>query len=225
MKLVFYVALLCAALSVTTASAADREWIRYNDLLRITRLDKFYAAPAMQRDKVSILATVKPNNPAIVASDIVFTVIHGDERKRIVVGMDGTFDPVINAQWASDNPKVLTSMPAGEKAGFSFSIMPVVPAGLQFDYSSLMASVKQVNALIKSQAGMMRFLMPTFVGIELRYAPGRAAAAYIRSGQEERTISADAAGVLRLPLEESWLRSNAQVTLSLRPQSFDFIAD
>ncbi|GGE92922.1 hypothetical protein [Massilia psychrophila] len=88
--------------------------------MKITSLDKFYAVPAMQRDKLRVLGTEKPNNPAIAPSDIAFTVIHGDERKPIVVSAEGTFDPVIDAQWAKDNPKVLTNMPDGEKADFSF---------------------------------------------------------------------------------------------------------
>ena len=46
-----------------TSMGADRKWITYDRLLEITRLDKFYAAPLAERDKVRILGTVKPNNP------------------------------------------------------------------------------------------------------------------------------------------------------------------
>jgi len=88
-----------------------------------------------------------------------------------------------------------------------------VPAGPQLDYAELMASVKQSNALIKSQAGMMRFLMPTFAGIQMQFPRGQAAAARITSGQGERTVSADANGLLHLPLDEALVRANAQVKL------------
>ncbi|MBI3283243.1 MAG: DUF2987 domain-containing protein [Burkholderiales bacterium] len=238
MKKILFLLSLCVGLSTaataatatavtgaTGATGADRDWVDYKHLLEITRLDKFYAAPVALRDKVRMYGTVKPNNAGIAPAGIVFTVVHGAERKRISVSADGTFDPAIDPAWAKDNPKVLTNMPEGEKAGFSFGAAPLVPAGLQFDYQSLMGSVPQGNALIKAQAGIMRFMMPTFVGLALHYPRGEAATAHIQSRQGEKTISADANGVLRLMFEESLLAANAQVTLSQRPQSFDLIAD
>lgn len=215
---------LCAAVSVP-AAAADREWVDYNRLLEITRLDKFYSAPAAQRDKVRVFGTMTPKSKAIAPADIVFTVVHNGERKRIPVSADGKFDPMIDPSWMKSNPKVLTNMPEGEKAGFSFGVAPVVPAGLQFDYAALMASVQQGNALMKSQGGMMRFMLPTFVGIGLHYPRGQAASARIHSRLGDKTVNADANGVLRLALDESLLGANAQVTLSQRPHSFDMIAE
>jgi len=225
MKTLLIMILGGAALLSTGARAADRDWTSYNDLLHITRLDKFYAAPAMQRDKVRVLGTMTPKNPAIAPSSIVFTVIHGEEKKRVEVGADGTFDPAIDAQWAKDNPRVITNMPPGEKAGFSFALVPLVPPGLQLDYAMLMASVQQSNALIRSQAGLLRFMLPTFTGIQMQYRSGQVTSVRISSDQGERTLSTDATGLLRLPLDEVLLRSNSQVTLQQRPQSFDFIAD
>lgn len=225
MKFLPALTLYCAALYCAPALCADREWTSYSNLMKITSLDKFYATSAAQRDKLRMLGTMKPNNPAIAPANVVFTVVHGDESKRIVVGADGTFDPVIDALWARDNPKVLTSMPAGEKAGFSFSVTPVLPAGLQFDYAALMDSVRQANALIKSQAGMMRFLMPTFVGVQMRFPAGQRASATIRSGEQERVVNADGNGVLQLPFDEATMAANPRVTLQQRPQSVDFIAD
>jgi len=218
-------AVLAGALLSATAAAADREWITYARLLEITRLDRFYAAPPAERDKVRLLGTVKPNNPAIAPGSLVFTVVRGSEKKRIAVNPDGSFDPAVDPAWISDNPRVLTSMPEGEKAGFSFAAVPVLPAGTRFDYASLMASVRQSNALVKSQGGLLRFMMPTFVGITLLYPVGQAASATIHAAQGEHTVSADAKGVLRLPLDEALLTSGAQVTLSQRPQAADFLVD
>lgn len=225
MKSLCSIALLGATIWSAPAACADRDWINYQDLLRITSTEKFYAAPAAQRDKLRILGTIKPNNPAIAAADIAFTVIHGEQRKRIAVAADGTFDPSIDSSWVRANPKVLTNMPAGEKARFAFAVAPLVPGGVQFDYAGLMASVRQCNDLIKTQAGMMRFMLPTFVGIQMRYPRGQAATAHIRTAGGEKTVTPDADGLLRLPLDEALLRAGAQLTLSQRPQSFDFITD
>jgi len=217
--------LVATLLLSATAAATDREWITYARLLEITRLDRFHAAPPAERDKVRLLGTVKPNNPAIAPSSLVFTVVRGNEKKRIAVNPDGSFDPAIDPAWVKDNPRVLTSMPEGEKAGFSFVALPVLPAGTRFDYASLMAGVRQGNALVKSQGGLLRFMMPTFVGIMLFYPAGQAASATIHGPQGERIVSTDANGVLRLPLDEALWKSGAQVTLSQRPQAADFLVD
>jgi hypothetical protein len=203
----------------------DREWINYNNLLEITRLDRFYAAPAAQRNKVRVLGTMKPNNKAIPPSSVVFTVVHGAEQKRIPLNADGSFDPAPLPGWIKDNPKVLTSMPACAKAGFLFSFVPVLPSGLQFDYAALMASVGQGNALLKSQAGIMRIMLPTFVGLELRFAKLHQATVQIATREGVMKLSANAGGVLRLPLALGLMNANARVTLSERPLSADFIVE
>lgn len=215
---------LCAGLPSAHA-ASDRPWVSYQRLLEITRLEKFYATPPALRDKVRMYGTFKPNNAAIAPAGVVFTVVHGAERKRIAVAADGSFDPAIDPAWARSNPPVLTNLPDGEKGGFSFGVAPIVPPGLQFAYTELMGSVPQSNALIKAQAGLMRFMMPTFVGLSMQFPPEEAATARIVSRRGDTTIVADANGVLRLPLDQALLAANAQVTLSQRPQSFDLIAD
>lgn len=207
------------------ALGADREWVSYARLLEMTRLERFYAAPPAERDKVRMLGTVKPNNPAIAPGSLVFTVVRGGDTKRIPVNADGSFDPAIDPGWARDNPRVLTSMPEGEKAGFSFVALPVLPSGTQFDYATLMTSVRQSNALMKAHGGLMRFMLPTFVGVSLHYPAGKTASATIRSSQGERIVSTDAGGVLRLPVDEGLLKGRAQVTLSQLPQSADFMVD
>lgn len=223
MKISLYLGICAAAFMAATAQAADRSWIDYSTLLDITHLDRLYAAPATQRDKLRLLGHMKPHNKQILASEVVLTVVHGAEKKRIQVNPDGSFDPLFNPAWSKDNPQVLTNMPAGEKAGFSFMIVPLLPAGLQFDYATLMASVGQSNALIKSQAGLMRFLFPRFSGLALHF--GKPASVQITSKDGVKTYNADASGALLLPLDEAMLKANAQVALSERPQTVDFITN
>lgn len=220
MKRLLCMAMLGAALT-GSACAADRPWTDYNRLLEITHLNKFYAAPAAQRDKVIMLGTMTPKNKAIVPSDVVFTIVSGDERKRIHVSADGSFDVPANPAWLKANPMVLTSMPEGEKAGFSFRLLPVLPDQLQSDYATLMGGVKQSNALVKSQAGMLRFLFPTFVGLTLRFPKSSLATLSIGG----RRLAVDADGTLRLPLDDALLSENARVVLSERPVSADFLVD
>jgi hypothetical protein len=46
------------------------------------RLDKFYALPAAERDKVNLFLTVKPQNKNIKPSDVL-TVVQGSERQPL----------------------------------------------------------------------------------------------------------------------------------------------
>lgn len=223
MKTSLRLSVAVAVLMSATAHAADRDWIDYSTLLDITHLDRLYAAPLAQRDKLRLFGMMKPHNTQIPAADVVLTVLHGRDKKRIPVNPDGSFDPLLDPAWLKDNPQVLTSMPPGEKAGFSFMITPIMPAGLQFDYATLMAGVGQSNALVKSQAGMLRFLFPRFSGLALHFA--KPARVQITSKDGVKTYNSDASGALLLPLDEAMLKASAQVAWSERPQTADLSTD
>jgi len=220
--------LIClTALAATLASAApvDRPWTHYNDLLAMLKMDRFYAAPPSQRDKVVMRGVVHPDDPAMAPKDVVFTIVNGTERQRIQVDPDGGFDVPFNPEWVKSNPEVLTTVAAGKKAKFGFRAVPVLPQKLQFSYASLMDSVPQVNALIKSQAGMLRFLMPTLVGVTLQFPKGSPATVSLTTADGIKHFTADANGVIKLPLDKALLTANVPVTLSALPASVDFIED
>ena len=87
--------LLCFALVVASvpAGAQEREWVRYDELLKMTKLDKFYAAPPSQRDKLRVRGAITFVDRSIKPSDVVFVIVRGEERQRIPVDDDGQFDP------------------------------------------------------------------------------------------------------------------------------------
>lgn len=163
-----------------------------------------------------------PDDPTIAPKDVVLTIVNGTERQRIRVDPDGGFDVPFNPEWVKSNPEVLTTIPAGQKAKFGFNALPVMPQKVQFSYASLMDSVPQVNALIKSQAGMLRFLMPTMVGVTLKFP--KASHATVTLGNA-KVLAADANGVVKLMLDEGLATANVPVTLSELPAGVDFITD
>ena len=216
--------LIClAAFAMVTASAApvDRPWTHYNKLLELVRMDKFYAAPPAERDKVVMHGVVHPDDPAMAEQDVVFTIVSGTERQRISVNAKGEFIVPFNPAWIKSDPEVLTTIPAGQKAKFGFNAVPAMPENTRLDYASLMAGVPQVNALIKSQAGMLRFMMPTLVGITLQFP--KASRATVLLGTTR--VAADANGLVKLHLDKALLAANVPVVLSEMPVSTDFIPD
>lgn len=218
--------LMMIALLAGPASAAgpgvDRPWTHYNTLLEMLKLDKFYAAPPALRDKVVMQGIIHPDDPTIAPKDVVLTIVNGADRERIAINADGSFEVPFNPAWVKTNPEVLTTIPAGQKSKFGFQILPVVPKRVQLDYASLMAAVPQANALIKSQAGMLRFLMPTMVGITLKFPKESHASVSVGSG---KSVDADANGVVKLKLDKALLTANVPVTLSELPASADFMED
>lgn len=200
----------------------DRPWTHYNTLLEILKLDKFYAAAPALRDKVMMQGVMHPDDPTIAPKDVVLTIVNGAERQRIVINADGSFEVPFNPEWVKSNPEVLTTIPTGQKSKFGFQILPVVPKRTQLDYASLMGAVPQANALIKSQAGMLRFMMPTMVGVTLQFPKASHASVSLGSA---KPIDADAKGVVKLRLDKALLAANVPVTFSDVPASADFIED
>jgi hypothetical protein len=216
--------LIClTALATTLASAApiDRPWIHYNELLGLLKMDKFYATPPAQRDKVIMLGVITPSDPAIARKDVVFTIVDGSERRRLPVNADGSFEIPFNPAWVKSNPEVLTTIPAGQTSKFRFDAVPVKPQGTQLDYASLMGGVQQINAIIKAQAGVLRFMLPTLVGITLRFPKESHATVALGATR----VAADASGLVKLRLDKSLLAANVPVTLSEMPASVDFLED
>lgn len=213
--------LIATFITMATATAApvDRPWTHYNDLLAMLKMDKFYATPLAQRDKVIMRGVITPNDPAFARTDVVFTVVDGNARARIPVGADGAFVIPFNAQWVKSNPEVWTTIPAGQKSKFGFGAVPVLPPNTRLDYVSLMGGVAQINAIIKEQAGVLRFVLPTLVGVTLQFP--KESHASVALG--ETRVAADASGLVKLRLDKALLAANVPVTLSEMPASVDFL--
>lgn len=215
------ICLIAFAMATASAAPVDRPWTHYNKLLELVRMDKFYAAPLAERDKVVMHGVVHPDDPAMAEQDVVFTIVSGTERHRIPVNAKGEFIVPFNPAWIKSDPEVLTTVPAGQKAKFGFNAVPAMPENTKLDYASLMGGVPQVNALIKSQAGMLRFMMPTLVGITLQFP--KASHATVLLGTTR--IAADTNGLVKLRLDKVLLAANVPVVLSEMPVSTDFISD
>jgi len=200
----------------------ERPWTHYNTLLEMLKMEKFYAAAPALRDKVIMQGVIHPDDPTIAPKDVVLTIVDGADRQRIVINADGSFAVPFNPDWVKANPEVLTSIPAGQKSKFGFQLLPVLPKRTQLDYASLMGPVPQANALIKSQAGVLRFMMPTMVGITLQF-PKTAHASVSVGGS--KPVDADAKGVVTLRLDKALMAANVPVTLSELPASADFLED
>lgn len=211
--------LLCVAALVASvpALAQEREWVSYNEFLKMTQLDKFYDAPPARRDKIRMRSVIDFTDKSIRPADMVFVIVRADRRERIPVSADGQFDVPFSAAMQSENPMVHTNIPKGAKAALGFTAYAIVPDGLTLPYATLMAGVKQGNELIKTQAGILRMFAPKFDGVEIHFAKPAQQSLQILSKAGTKTLPVDAKGGIAVKLDEALLRENPQVVFSERP--------
>lgn len=203
---------LCLSAS---AFAEDREWMPLNQLSKTMFLDKFYASPLAQRDKVKARGVLQPQNKAIKPTDVVLTIAYAAGPERITLGADGSFELNPSPQAVQENPMVFTNMPKGEKAGLGINMFAALPAhATQFSYGALMGGVPQANALIKSQAGMLSLFVPTLTGVLVRFAKPGPQTLTIATKGGAKTLTTDTKGQIALKLDDALMAENPMVTAS-----------
>jgi hypothetical protein len=205
------------------AVAEERAWMPYRKLVETVRLDKFYALPENARDKVTLFATIKPENEHLKPADLALTVLHGGEKQALPVTADGKIFMVPNAKWLAQDAVIWINQPKDEKIGIGFGIQAVIPSGTHWRYASLMGSVKQSTALIKSQAGMFSVFTPKIKSVVLRFA--KPAQLRIQAKGGVRMMVSDAKGDIWLKPDAGLMQENPLMTLSERPFEADLETD
>lgn len=194
------------------AHADEREWVPYKKLVEELRLDKFYALPAAERDKVNLYLTIKPNNKNYKPSDVVLTVVHGSERQPLpALSADYRMTLVPNPKWMNDDVKVMTSLPKGEKSAVGYDAITPLPDGLQWNYAPVMSSVGQMNQAIKKMAGALSLFAPSAKAVVFKFNHP----AQLKVGGA--VYNTDAKNQIRLKPESALLKENPLMIASERP--------
>jgi hypothetical protein len=206
-------------LAVGSASAADREWHRYREIYEKLSLGEFSALEEGQRDRVAVRFRLSPAEGP--KAPVTLTIAADAGRIVVAPGPDGLTDFPARGDLLEENPRVLTSVPEGVKTSVQLELAPRLPTGLSFGYADLMRSVEQANRLIRAKAGFFAFAAPRMKGVVLQFPVGAPATARLEGRPEP--LATDEQGRLRLPLDDALLARDAQVTLSSRPTSADFL--
>ncbi|MRX10754.1 hypothetical protein GJ697_23260 [Pseudoduganella sp. FT25W] len=205
-------ALLPVLLLSLTAHADEREWVPYKKLVEELRFDKFYAIPAAERDKINLFVTIKPNNKSYKPSDVVLTVVQGSERQPLPpLSPDYRLALVPNAKWMTEDTKIMTSLPKGEKSAVSYLATTPLPEGLQWNYTPLMSSVAQMNQAIKKMAGALSMFAPSAKAVIFKFGHP----AQLKVGGT--VYNTDAGNQIKLKPEAALLKENPLMVASERP--------
>lgn len=197
------------------ASAEEREWMPYQKLVETIKLDRFYALPAAQRDKILLYALLNPVNKAIPMADVKLTVVHAGGRAPLPLDARGRALIVPNAKWLAEGAKIWTTLPKGEKMSLGFDLSAVVPESLQWNYASVMGSLPQANAAVDKVAGAFSLFVPKMKSVIFKF--DKPAQMTIRAKGGEKRYASDAKNQIRLQGDADLLAENPQVTVSERP--------
>jgi hypothetical protein len=205
-------ALLLPLLFSLTAHADEREWLPYKKLVEDLRIDKFYALPAAERDKINLYITVKPKNKNYKPADVVLTVVHGAERQPLpALSPDFRMTLVPNSKWMTDDTKIMTSLPKEEKSQVNYDVTTPLPEGTQWNYAPVMGSVGQMNQAIKKMAGALSMFAPSVKVVVFKFNKP----AQLKVGTT--VYSTDAKNQIKLKPESAWLKENPLMVASERP--------
>jgi hypothetical protein len=205
-------ALLPLLILSLTAHADEREWVHYKKLVEDLRLDKFYAVPPAERDKLNLFLTVKPKNKNYKPADVVLTVVHGGERQLLTpLSPDYRLTLLPNPKWMSDDTKIMTSLPKEEKSEVGYDVTTPLPEGTQWNYAPVMSSVGQMNGAIKKMAGAMSMFAPSVKVVVFKFGKP----AQLKVGAA--VYSTDAKNQIKLKPDSSLLKENPLMVASERP--------
>lgn len=194
------------------AHADEREWVPYKKLIEDLRIDKFYALPAAERNKLRLFITVKPDNKNYKPSDVILTAVKGKERLPLpALSPDYRMALVPNSAWLSDDTQIMTSLPKGEKSKVSLTATTALPDGLQWNYAAVMGSVAQMNQAIKKMAGALSMFAPTIKSVVFKFGKP----AQLTVGNKVWTT--DAQHQIALKPDATLLKDNPAMLASERP--------
>lgn len=205
-------ALLPLLLLSLAAHASEREWVPYKKFIEETRLDKYYAIPAAERDKINLFLSVKPKNKAYKPEDVVLTVVSGSERHPLpALTPEYRLSLIPNSQWLNDDTRIMTSLPKDEKSSMGYDMTTPLPAGTQWNYTPVMSSVEQANRAVKKMAGAFSMFAPSIKVVVFKFAkPAQLKVA-------STVYNTDAKHQIRLKPESAWLKENPLIVASERP--------
>jgi hypothetical protein len=205
-------ALIPVLLLALSAHAAEREWVPYKKLVEDLRLDRFYAMPAAERDKVNLYLTIKPNNKSYKPSDVVLTAVRGSDRQPLpALSPEFRMTLVPDAKWMTADTRIMTSLPKEEKSTVGWDATTTLPEGLQWQYTPVMSSVEQMNHAIKKMAGALSLFAPSAKFVVFKFNKP----AQLKVGAT--VYNTDAKNQIRLKPESALLKENPLMVASERP--------
>jgi hypothetical protein len=216
MKKLLLIALLAAA---GAAQAQEREWTNYRKFVETLKLDRYYALPASERDKLDFYLVMRPANKNLKVSDFNLTVTHAGTRSPLPVDGKSQLRMAPNPQWLAEDAVIMTSQPKGEKLSVIYNLDALVPEGTQWPYKQLMGSIAQGNAAIGKVAGAFSLFAPTIKSVALSF--DQPAQLTIQSKSGARQFLSDAKNRIRLTPDAALMKENPLMVVSIRPLKAD----
>lgn len=230
------VVLFAASCCATVAAAEDR--VIENGFATLTEMTEKVANAKRDFDAFDACVRARSSDPAI-PTDAIRLIARPEGRRPVTFPVDerGCLTMPAELAGAARKTPVTINVPAG-KATLSIVFSIRQPTVRELDYAQLMAGAIQLNAAIRREAGVMRFMAPKVKGLLLLwYAPEPAAPGLrvLTSAGEQRLTSIPAveyvrpnvdlvdmpsgARALEILLDDKMVKANPAIVLDLLPDA------
>ncbi|TWI70185.1 hypothetical protein IP91_01266 [Pseudoduganella lurida] len=201
---------------------AEREWMPYKKLVDTTRLGRFYALPAAERDKLDMFIQLQPSGP-VDPRTVTLTALRDGTRTPLPLSADGNLRLVPNPDWLTDDVSIVANLPTTVDLAVTPAMNAVVPPGTSWPYAQLMGSVAQANAVMDKISGPFGMFAPTARSVLLKFdQPARLT---IQSSTGTRQHATDVKYQIRLLPDAALLAENPLTTVSTRPLAAELESD
>ncbi|QGZ41956.1 hypothetical protein IP92_04320 [Pseudoduganella flava] len=204
------------ALQGMALAETEREWVPYKKLVDVSRLDKFYALPAAERDKLDMYVHLTPSSKDVDVRTVQLTAVHSGGRTALPVDGEGNLRVGLNPKWLAEDVKIMTNQPKESKVAVSPGMNAIVPPGKEWQYAALMGSVAQSNAAIGKMAGALSMFAPTVRSVVLKFDQPAQVTIQAKAGTKQ--YMTDAKQQIRLKPDAALLAENPAMTVSVRPR-------
>jgi hypothetical protein len=213
MKTFGFAELFMAALMLlwtAPARAAQDATLKQIEYARLATLAERVAA-AQKYDRLSARIRVRVPDGQKQVSELVFTIPNPTGDIVFRPNADGTIDIPVDPALKQRNPMVTVNLPKDAKLQFPLDLRIKVPDPKTIAYTDIAAGLKQLDAGIAEQAGMMSFMAPSAKGVRIICGSGCTATL---NTTPPKTLTADANGGIEMLHDDYKRTPNLIITLS-----------
>lgn len=202
-------------LSVAPAAAKELQLSYADELKPLLAL----ADPQFDRMQGVFRVTLADASEACPATSI--RLVDGERVQRLEMASDGRVDVPIEQGLADRGAQLWLQKPdSAPGCQILTNVTARLPAGREWRYRDLAAFGEQLQAYIKTSAGVISLLAPKLRGLVIRFDEHEPAHLTIRASSGDIVLPSSA-GELRLPIDERLSEENPVVSLSAPVLSMD----
>lgn len=185
--------------------------VRYREFYDMIRASKI-----PQRTYVHPVLYIRTSDPALPLDQITLSGVVAGKLQRWTAEADGRLRLPVADELFRENPSLTFNH---DQASLSGAVKLVIeaPPSTNITAATVKAMLSDYSAVVKSKPFVFRIMAPNPVSLLVRMGkPGSQASANV-NGRVVSVYSANAAGVIRSPLDAAWITSGGSLMIPVMP--------